>query len=81
VPRSRASSARRAAGEVLVSESDRELVPGDVLELVDELLRRLQLEAANGRVELEFRDRRLTKLRRHEEFSRTDLGGGRREDG
>jgi len=45
----------------------------DVVDLVDELLERLQLQASNGRVEIEFRDRRLTKLRRHEEFSRSDL--------
>lgn len=52
---------------------ERRELPVDVVDLVDELLERLQLQASNGRVEIEFRDRRLTKLRRHEEFSRSDL--------
>lgn len=52
---------------------ERDDLPRDVVDLVDELLKRLQLQASSGRIELEFRDRHLTKLRRHEEFSRSEL--------
>lgn len=54
-------------------DAQREDLPNDVAELADRLLERLRLQSASGRVELEFRDRRLTKLRRHEEFSRSEL--------
>lgn len=54
-------------------DEQREQLPNEIAELVDELLGRLKLQSASGRIELEFRDRRLTKLRRHEEFSRSEL--------
>lgn len=54
-------------------DAQREDLPNEVADLADQLLAQLRLQSSSGRVELEFRDRRLTKLRRHEEFSRSEL--------